>query len=142
MLSPSFQQLRVPAPILDEMLAQALAERPHECCGLLAGTCDAQIAQVVARYPLVNAAASSVACRSDERGTIAATRAIRERGLAVLAVYHSHPLAPPVPSQADLADRYGEDVVHFIVSLATTPPTVRAWWLTATDYRPADWRTG
>jgi hypothetical protein len=29
--------------------------------------------------------------------------------------------------------------MSLIVSLATTPPTVCAWWLTDVDYREAEW---
>jgi proteasome lid subunit RPN8/RPN11 len=64
---------------------------------------------------------------------------MRERGLEILAVYHSHPAAPPVPSRTDLARNYYPDAVTLIVSLTTTPPTVRGWWLTDRDYREAEW---
>ena len=64
---------------------------------------------------------------------------MRVRGLEMLAVYHSHPTSRPVPSRTDL-ERHGMDnVVCMIVSLATTPPEVRAWWLMETEYREAEW---
>ncbi len=64
---------------------------------------------------------------------------MRVRGLEMLAVYHSHPTSRPVPSRTDL-ERHGmDDVMCMIVSLAATPPEVRAWWLTETGYREAEW---
>jgi proteasome lid subunit RPN8/RPN11 len=69
-----------------------------------------------------------------------ADRAMRQHGLEMLAVYHSHPTSAPVPSRKDLErNYYGELVVHLIVSLMTDPPTVRGWWLTADNYREAEW---
>jgi proteasome lid subunit RPN8/RPN11 len=130
------------------MIAQALAERPYECCGLLAGVREGPaegdesavpVGRVVARYPLANAARSPVEFESEPRGLFEAHREMRRRGLDVLAVYHSHPTSPAVPSRTDLARSYGPDVVNLIVSLTTDPPTVRGWWLTDTDYREAEW---
>jgi len=67
---------------------------------------------------------------------------MRKRGIDVLAVYHSHPTSPPVPSKKGLARNYwGPDVAAFIISLTTEPPTVRGWWLTEVDYREAEWQT-
>jgi hypothetical protein len=34
---------------------------------------------------------------------------------------------------------YSPAIVNFILSLTTTPPTVRGWWLTAETYREAEW---
>jgi proteasome lid subunit RPN8/RPN11 len=90
-------------------------------------------------YPLINAAASPVEYLSDGRSMFEADRDMRRRGLEVLAVYHSHPTSPPVPSKKDRAMNYSPDVVNFILSLTTTPPTVRGWWLTAESYREAEW---
>jgi proteasome lid subunit RPN8/RPN11 len=140
MLAVPLRRLVLPRPILTAMLAQAEAERPLECCGLLAGAVDAGgIGVVQVRYPLVNAAASPVEYLSDGRSMFEADRDMRRRGLDVLAVYHSHPTSPPVPSKKDLALNYSPAVVNFIISLAAAPPEVRAWWLTAESYREAEW---
>ncbi len=65
-----------------------------------------------------------------------AFRAMRERELELLAIYHSHPTSSPVPSQRDLEQNtYGESVVHVIVSLANPQPELRAWSLSETGYR-------
>src|SRR5258708_4490971 len=98
------------------MVAQALAERPNECCGLLAGTGG----RAVSRYPLVNAAQfPAIEYLSEPRSMFAADRAIRAAGLDVVTVYHSHPTSPPVPSKKDIASNYSESVMNLIISLAT-----------------------
>jgi proteasome lid subunit RPN8/RPN11 len=66
---------------------------------------------------------------------------MRESGLELLAIYHSHPSTGPVPSQRDLKrNHYGDSVVHLIVSLAASPPEVRGWWLNESGFREAEWR--
>jgi len=124
-----FRVLRIPRTLYEGMLKQALAERPNECCGLLAGGVVGGAGVVRHRYPLLNAAASPVLFESDPRSTFDADRDMRGRGLDVLAVYHSHPTSVPVPSRTDLERNFCPDVVNLIITLTTSPPTVRGWWL-------------
>ncbi len=139
MPSAAFQLLSIPRSVYEGMLWHALAERPLECCGLLAGTIREGVGEVRMRYPLLNAAASPVEFESDPASHFSADKDIRRQGLDVLAVYHSHPSSAPVPSRKDLARNWSPNVVNLILALTTTPPTVRAWWLTAEDYREASW---
>jgi [CysO sulfur-carrier protein]-S-L-cysteine hydrolase len=139
-LSTPFRLL-VPPELLARIIAQAQAERPNECCGLLAGVVEGGVGRVTARYPLVNALGSPTRYESEPRGMLDAFRDMRRLGLDVLAVYHSHPTSPPVPSHLDRELNWGPAVVNLIVSLATEPPTVRGWWLTEKDYRKAEWAT-
>jgi proteasome lid subunit RPN8/RPN11 len=123
------------------MLAQAAAERPLECCGLLAGPAnDGPFWRVVRYYPLVNAAASPTEYESEARSILAADKDMRRNGWKVLAIYHSHPTSPPVPSRKDLENNfYGDTAVHLIISLQSAQPKVHGWWLSATEYREAEW---
>ena len=135
-----FRVLTLPRSVYEGMLWHALAERPLECCGLLAGVVrEDGVGEVRLRYPLLNAAASPVEFESEPRSHFSADRDIRRQGLEVLAIYHSHPTSEPIPSRKDLERSWSDDVVNLIVSLTTTPPTVRAWWLRAEKYREAEW---
>jgi [CysO sulfur-carrier protein]-S-L-cysteine hydrolase len=141
-------RLLVPQNLLEGMVAQALAEQPLECCGLLAGVREeakdgvaagGSVGRVRRRYPLVNAAASPREFLSEARGMFEADRDMRANGLDLLAVYHSHPTSPPIPSRTDL-ERHGmTEVACVIVSLVGPAPEVRAWWLTETEYHEAAW---
>jgi proteasome lid subunit RPN8/RPN11 len=123
------------------MLWHARAEAPRECCGLLAGVIRADgTGEARLRYPLLNALASPVEFESEPVSLFSAWNDIRRQRLDVLAIYHSHPTSEPVPSRTDLARNWSPDVVNLILGLTTIPPTVRAWWLTANDYRPAEWQ--
>jgi [CysO sulfur-carrier protein]-S-L-cysteine hydrolase len=132
-----FRQLVVPPGLYAAIFAQAQAEAPLECCGLLAGEIREGIGSVKVRYPLVNEAASPVEFVSAARGMFDAMRDIDRRGLQMLAAYHSHPASRPVPSKTDLERNYSPDVVNIIVSLQTEPPEMRAWWLRESGYEEA-----
>jgi proteasome lid subunit RPN8/RPN11 len=141
-------RLLVPRNLYEEMLAQAFAEKPLECCGLLAGSTKPagnedsalRIGRVSQRYPLINAAKSELEFLSDERGMLDACRDIDRRGLDILAVYHSHPTTDPIPSRKDLErNLLGEDVVNLIISLRLPEVVVRGWWLGTDSFREAVW---
>ncbi len=139
-------RLQVPENVLAAMIAQAVAEQPNECCGLLAGVLETAkeatipIGRVVTRFPLVNALASPTRYCSEARSLLDAHKAMYREGLELLAIYHSHPTTAPIPSRTDLADNPYEDaVVHLIISLASSPPLVRGWRLGAESYREEEW---
>jgi len=120
------------------MILQAQSELPNECCGLLAGRMENGLGLVLRRYPLLNAAASPTEFESDPKSMLTAEKARRQEGIEILAIYHSHPKSPPVPSRTDLARNYSPDVVNLIVSLQTEIPEIRGWWLELERFHEAD----
>ncbi len=128
--------IRLPRRFLEAMIAQARAELPNECCGLLAGRPDGQVTH---HFPLVNELASSVEYAAEPRGLFRANKEARNAGVEIVATYHSHPTSPPIPSRKDRERSYGPSVVSFIISLAGETPEVRGWWLTEDEARPAAW---
>ena len=128
-MSP-FLRFEIARPILDEAIAHARDELPNECCGLLAGEIADGVGIATSRFPIRNDEASPREYLSNARDMLAASRAMREKGLELLAIYHSHPATEPAPSQKDIErNTYGESVVHLIVSLADSQASVRCWWL-------------
>lgn len=122
-MSRRFERLVIPHRLLNAVLAQARAELPNECCGLLAGRIESGVGLVTNRCPLVNAA-ESPATRyvSSPESMFAAMRELRSATLEVLAIYHSHPTSPAWPSRVDRELNYASDVANLIVSLAVEPP--------------------
>lgn len=133
------EQLHLPRKFYIAMVEHAQAERPNECCGILAGVRDCDVLRVEAWYPLVNEAASPTEYLSEPRSMFDAIKAMRPSGHEILAIYHSHPTSAPIPSRTDLARNYSEDVVNLIVSLQGPDPTVRGWWLSADGFAEAEW---
>ena len=117
--------LQLPAAIFDAMVEHARVARPAECCGLLAG----RGAVVSERFELRNELVSPVAYQADPRDLFAAFRELRERGLELLAIYHSHPTSSARPSRTDLEQNYYGDVPRIIISLADDPPVVKGFRL-------------
>jgi proteasome lid subunit RPN8/RPN11 len=116
--------LSLPKSIADEIIAHARRETPHECCGFLAG----KNGTATHRFPLMNVADTpQTRFESSPGSTFVAMKEMRQLGVELLAVYHSHPLTPPIPSVTDRNLNYSSPVANVIVSLATEPPTLRGW---------------
>jgi len=136
---PPFTRLVIPDLLLDEVIEHARRDVPLECCGLLAGHVADGLGTVTARFAIGNDAASATEYQSNARDMLFAFRTMRERGLELLAIYHSHPTSAPVPSRRDIErNTYGETAAHVIVGFATADPIVKVWWLTETGYREAE----
>jgi proteasome lid subunit RPN8/RPN11 len=112
--------LRLSRVQLEQMIAQARADAPLETCGLLAGR-EGRVTRVL---PVPNILRSRVAYRMDGQEFLDAMAAC---DFEPLAIYHSHPQGPPVPSPTDVAESYYPDSIYVIISLAQEPPSVRAF---------------
>jgi proteasome lid subunit RPN8/RPN11 len=118
------------------MVAQAIAELPNECCGLLAGPAGGDVCR---HYPLANAAASPREYLSDPESLFAAHKDMRRHRLEIQAIYHSHPSSDPIPSRTDCERLQYPEAVHLIISLKASEPIIRAWWLSPDSFREAEW---
>jgi proteasome lid subunit RPN8/RPN11 len=112
----------LPGPVRRAIVAQALAERPLECCGLLVGVGT----RIVAAAPMRNAAASAVRFRIDEREHLALRKLLRQLvpRLDIVGAYHSHPNGRAEPSATDIAQAFYPEWVHLIVGLRLRRPVV------------------
>jgi proteasome lid subunit RPN8/RPN11 len=124
------------------MIQHARQELPAECCGLLAGRVERTDAWASLYVPLLNAATEPTRrYQADIRSLLQAHRRIREAGWYEVAVVHSHPTSPPVPSRVDLAENaYGDAIIHLIISLARAIPEVRTWRLRENSFEEVNWQ--
>ena len=90
----------VTSEVIKALLAEAARAHPREACGLLFGTSRAITALQAAAnvHP-----APETHFEIDPAILIAAHRAMRGGGPAVVGCYHSHPHGPAAPSAADVA---------------------------------------
>ncbi|MCF6291606.1 MAG: M67 family metallopeptidase [Desulfobacterales bacterium] len=115
--------LRIEERILAAMLAHGRREEPNEACGYLA----ARDGVVVRHFELTNIDAAPDHYSADPAEQFAAIRRMREEGLQVAALYHSHPETPARPSVEDIRLAHDPDMVYVIVSLMAGVVPVRAF---------------
>ena len=118
--------LHIPEAIHQLMIEHARAELPNECVGMLIGSSDGQVSEYL---PLENELKCPTRFLTEPRSMLRAEKRCRELRLKVLAMFHSHPTSPAVPSKYDVADHYSGEVMCLIVSLEKEPPEVAGWWI-------------
>jgi proteasome lid subunit RPN8/RPN11 len=162
--------LSIPQQILDGMIAHARELDPYECCGLLAGMNGVvtelyRIKNIVARdgaeklssfdpakvahlERLSPTERAEIAFVMDMQDFSAAKKDIRNKGLDLQVVYHSHPHDPARPSVTDIkiASDYEEIwpkinlpiPAYLLISLMDkTKPDIRTYWIKRGTVSPA-----
>lgn len=161
--------LSIPQHILDDIVAHARELAPYECCGLLAG----KDRTVTAMYRIKNIVASDgahnlssfdaakaahlerlspaeraeIAFVMDMHDFSAAKKDMRNKGLDLQVVYHSHPHDPARPSVTDIkiATDYEEvwpkinlpAPAYLLVSLMQATPEIKTYWIRNGSVAPA-----
>jgi proteasome lid subunit RPN8/RPN11 len=116
--------LRIPQNIHDDLIAHAREGFPLEVCGILGGTADS----VSAIYRMTNTDASNEHFMMEPKEQFAVVKDLRAKGLAMLAIYHSHPETPARPSEEDIRLALTPDVSYVIISLADQAlPAVKSY---------------
>lgn len=162
--------LVIPQHILADIVAHAKELAPYECCGLLAGT-DKTVttlyriknivalegaqslssfdpAKVAHLERLSPAERAEIAFVMDMQDFSTAKKDIRNKGLDLQVVYHSHPHDPARPSVTDIkiATDYEEiwpkinlpTPSYLIVSLMQAKPDLQTYWIKAGHVSKAD----
>ena len=127
--------LEISAELFNAMIAHARQELPAECCGLLAGH-NSRAHQL---FPLRNELNSPIAYNADPCDLFAAQRAMRQNGLDLVAIYHSHPTSQALPSRRDLAENYYGQIPRIIISLREREPIVKAFVLFDDRFEEIPW---
>jgi [CysO sulfur-carrier protein]-S-L-cysteine hydrolase len=110
--------------MLDQIVAQARAEAPNECCGII-GVRDGGAVTV---FPVRNAAASPLRYEMDPKDQLRVFEALDDAGLDVGAIYHSHTRSDPLPSQTDINLAFYPDALYVILGVKDADhDDVRAW---------------
>jgi proteasome lid subunit RPN8/RPN11 len=109
-------KLALPASLRDQIAHEALAAYPSECCGLIEGVRHDDALQAVALHPARNLAVAADRFDLDPSDHLAAQKAARAHGRALIGCYHSHPGGRPEPSQADRSGAAGMDFLWLIAA--------------------------
>ena len=106
-------KLEIQRYIFEDMLEQARAEAPVECCGILAG----RNGRAEKLYKMANAEHRRDHFMMEPEQQFEVVRDIRSSSLDMLAIYHSHPETPARPSAEDVRLALTPNVVYVILSL-------------------------
>ena len=118
--------LTLPHGLAERMVEHARAELPNEACALLGG--DADLGRVSSLHLARNRLGSPYRYDVDPDDLVRIVHEIEARGEELVAIFHSHPATPAIPSPADLREaRY--PVVHLVASVAGGSADLRAWRL-------------
>lgn len=125
--------IRIPQAIHDEMIAHARKGFPLEVCGIVGGTGES----VSVLYRMTNSDASNEHFMMDPKEQFAVIKDLRAKGLAMLAIYHSHPESPARPSEEDIKLALTPDVSYLIISLADADvPDIKSFKISSGNVQP------
>ena len=127
--------LQIDREVLLEMVRASRAAAPLEACGLVGGR-DGRLTRL---YNLTNLDASAEHYMLVPEEQFAAVKDMRERGLELLAIWHSHPATPARMSEEDLKLAFTTDVVYLILSLAGPgEPELKGFTVRESKSEPVD----
>ena len=110
--------------IIDELIVRAQKDAPNEACGLLLGTDEGNVTE---NYWMENIDHSSEHFSFAPKDQFAALRYAREKGLKILANWHSHPASPSRPSLEDLRLANDPSIRYAILSLLDDEPRLNSF---------------
>ena len=114
--------MKIPQNIIDELIAQARKDAPNESCGYLLGNIipngEGDFEAIVTKnYWMENIDHSPEHFSFAPKDQFAALKYARNKGLKILANWHSHPASPSRPSQEDLRLANDPTIRYAILSL-------------------------
>jgi proteasome lid subunit RPN8/RPN11 len=127
--------------ILPEMLRKQLEREtreafPAECCGLIEGARDGDVARARAFHPTRNLSKDNNRFEIDPAEQIRRMREARERNSEIIGCYHSHPNGRAEPSERDREGAGEDGFLWLIASLSSQqqPVALRAFVWRAPDF--------
>ena len=126
-------EFEVTSQVARELLDHAARAHPEECCGILLGSA----ARIVRAEPAANVhPAPETHFEIDPAALIAAHKAMRAGGEAIVGYFHSHPQGEAIPSATDRAMAAHDGSVWAIVA----GESLRLWRDEADGFTPLPYR--
>ena len=104
--------MKIEPNVIQDIITQAKAELPNESCGYLLGKDDL----VSENYPMENIDHSPEHFSFAPKEQFRALKYARNKGLKILANWHSHPNSPSRPSTEDLRLANDPNIYYVILS--------------------------
>jgi len=126
---------RISRQMVDEIVDHLRTALPHEGCGLVGAVFTDDALHARRFFPGENIDHSATRFTMEPSQVIGAFKSMREEGLELGAIVHSHPVSPAEPSPTDLRETYYPDALSVIVSFREEQPELRAWrWFTESGH--------
>lgn len=110
--------------LLEKIFKQAKEEYPNEACGILAGK-NGRVEKV---YAMANIDKSPAKYFMDAKEQLLVMKDMRNLGLEMVGIYHSHVASLAYPSAHDVELAFYPEVSYVIISLKDKDnPTVRSF---------------
>lgn len=109
--------------VINQIIEHAKQDLPNEACGYLAGNDGV----VTIGYQLTNTDHSPEHFSFDPAEQFKTVKDARNKGIQILANYHSHPETPSRPSIEDIRLAFDPDISYVIISLAENEPVVKSF---------------
>lgn len=129
----ALEQILIPPPIYDAMIAHARFCFPEEACGLLATD---EAGNLRMAYATTNVDRSRVRFTVAPREHFGANKHAESQGWTIAGSFHSHPESAAFPSGRDIEGALDPEWLYVIVGLAGDLPDVRAFRIR--DYRVSE----
>ena len=108
----------------EELVKHSKKEAPNEVCGILAGK-NQRVEKI---YEMTNTDRSSKTFFMDPKQQLKVMKEIRNQGLEMVGIYHSHLDTEAYPSAHDVELAYYPEVSYVIISVKDRPnPNVRSF---------------
>ncbi|MBI5632022.1 MAG: M67 family metallopeptidase [Nitrospirae bacterium] len=105
--------LVIPREFIEQIVAHCRACYPDEACGILAGTGN----RVTKVYAMKNAEPSPISYFMDTGEQFRVMKELRQEGLTMVAIFHSHPQSPAYPSATDIRLAFYDDLFYVIAGM-------------------------
>ncbi len=130
-------ELVISREFVKQMVTHCTACYPNEACGILAGTGN----RVTKVYPMSNSEPSPVSYFMEPKEQFRVMKELRQKGLTMAAIFHSHPQSPAFPSVKDVSLAFYQEAIYVIIGL-TNPesPEIRAYTIIEEQVREASLR--
>ena len=126
--------LTIKKDIINQIFSHAKNDLPNEACGYLAGNNGV----VTTAYTLTNIDHSPEHFSFDPAEQFKTVKDVRNKGLEILANYHSHPSTPARPSVEDIRLAYDPSISYVIISLANSEPSIKSFKIKDGTVEPED----
>ena len=104
--------LTISRAMVNQILEQARAEYPDECCGVVLGPMGAD--KALRLKPMINSAHSPTFYEFDPKDLLALYREVDDNDEEIVVIYHSHTETEAYPSRTDIAYA-GEPGAHYVL---------------------------